>query len=270
MCPSLVDKEKIVRDQANRTFDVYLNRIRKYSTQLPDTILPPPSSTNTNGATPRMGTPQSDTSWTGWAISSFTNTISSASGEIEAKPSNTNLTRISLESRSSAPPAMSQDSIRPNPKSTFSQSKAPKKPVPPTLLRTATDQFFNDAQAEDDEIDEAWGDMGEDSFFDAPTAQAVSTPTPFDDAGEPDFAGWLTAQTKAKSKNPLPKGMAKPAVSTPINGRPGIARGASTGSIAAGTKTTSTLAKKAAPVTKSINLKPKDSTADDDWGDAWD
>ncbi|KAG9560357.1 ARM repeat-containing protein, partial [Aureobasidium melanogenum] len=40
ICPSLVDKEKIIRDQANKTLDLYLQRIRKYGQTLPDSVLP--------------------------------------------------------------------------------------------------------------------------------------------------------------------------------------------------------------------------------------
>ncbi|MCJ1243442.1 hypothetical protein MMC30_000639 [Trapelia coarctata] len=272
ICPSLVDKEKIVRDQANRTFDIYLSRIRKYGTTLPETILPPPNTATANGTTPRMGTPQTDTSWAGWAISSFTNKISTASGDIEAKPI-PSVSHAAQEPRSSsAPPKPSTESARP---STSSESnlhrKALSKPVPPTLMRTTTDQFFGDAQAEDDELDEAWGEMGEDSFFDSPTTPVITSPTPFDDGGEPDFAGWLSAQAQAKSKAPLPKGLSKPKPSPSVNGRPAAAKGASTGSVGAGAGPKKLAATKSiVSKAKVIDTKPKESAADDDWGDAWD
>lgn len=285
ICPSLVDKEKydsvtspgsmhtnrvrIVRDQANKTFDVYLSRIRKYSATLPETVLPPPNNAATNGATPRMGTPQNDTSWAGWAISSFTNKISTASGDIEAKPSPS----VAPEPRSSsAPPKPSTDVTRPLASSESNlHRKALSKPVPPTIMRTKTDQFFNDAQAEDDEVDEAWGEMGEDSFFDLPATPAITNPTPFDDDGEPDFAGWLSAQAQAKSKAPLPKGLSKPKPSPVANGRPAVPRCTGTGSVGEGPgprKLTST--KPSGAKAKVIDTEPKESAADDDWGDAWD
>ena len=135
-------------------------------------------------------------------------------------------------------------------------------------MRTTTDQFFNDAQAEDDEVDEAWGEIGEESFFDAPAASAVTSPTPFDDGGEPDFAGWLSAQAQAKSKAPLPKGLSKSKPSHVANGRPTPARSTKTGTGLSPKTLTAT--KPTVAKAKVINTKPKESAADDDWGEAWD
>ena len=290
LCPSLLDKEKydnhstplsrtmltstrIVRDQANKTLDVYLTRVRKHGTTLPETVLPPPSAGAINGAAPRIGTPQNDTSWAGWAVSSFTNKLAAASGDMEAKPSS-NATRPSQEPRSSSvPPRPSTESTRPNTGSaTNLHRKALNAHTGPVLLRTTTDQFFDVAQAEDDEIDAAWGEMGEDSFFDAPVTPAItSTAAIWDDGGEPDFAGWLSAQAQAKSKAPLPKGLSKAPPST--NGRPTTARITTTGTIGsgAGTKKLSTTITKPHIIKhQQIDTKPKESAADDDWGDAWD
>ena len=41
MAPCLLDKEKIVRDQADKGFDVFLKRVREVSKTLPETMLPP-------------------------------------------------------------------------------------------------------------------------------------------------------------------------------------------------------------------------------------
>ena len=70
--------------------------------------------------------------------------------------------------------------------------------------------------------------MAEDHFFDAPS-EHKPTPAPliiFDDGGEPDFEGWLNAQAQAKSKAPLPKGLAKPSAParTTTTGSVGIRR----------------------------------------------
>lgn len=138
-------------------------------------------------------------------------------------------------------------------------------------MRTKTDQFFNDAQAEDDEVDEAWGEMGEDSFFDSPATPAITSPTPFDDGGEPDFAGWLSAQAHAKSKAPLPKGLSKPKPSPVANGRPAVPRGTGSGSVGEGPGPRKLPSKQPSGAkAKVIDTKPKESAADDDWGDAWD
>ena len=109
--------------------------------------------------------------------------------------------------------------------------------------------------------------MAEDDFFDAPSEHKPppAPPVSFDDGGEPDFEGWLSAQAQAKSKAPLPKGLAKP--SAP-------ARTTTTGSVGSGAgakKLASTIAKpKPPPATKAISTKPKETAAEDDWGDAWD
>lgn len=146
----------------------------------------------------------------------------------------------------------------------------------PVLTHTSTDQFFGDAQDEDDAIDDAWGDMGEDSFFDAPFEQKPATPpdASFDDGGEPDFEGWLQAQVRAKSKAPLPKGLANPLSIQNPPGRPAKASARNTttgviGSGAAAKKLASTTVRSKVNNSKSISTKPKEGTADDDWGDAW-
>ena len=120
---------------------------------------------------------------------------------------------------------------------------------------------------------DAWGDMEEETFFDAPSEAApqkvTSASNPFDDNGEPDFAGWLAAQAgKKPGAKPLPKGLAKPAAARPAN----AGRSATTGSVGAtGTKkaaTTTTLKPKPA-VAKKIDTTPKAGADDEEWGDGW-
>ena len=219
-----------------------------------------------------MSTPQNDAGWAGWAISSFTNKINAASGEMQSKPSKaTPLRPSSTDGRPSLP------AVQNKPKTSTSVSNLHRQAVAgstaPVLTRTSTEQFFTDAQDEDDEIDEAWGEMGEDSFFDAPSNKSAPVPAPvtFDDGGEPDFEGWLNAQAKAKSKAPLPKGLAKPAAST-ANGRMPVTRTTTTGAVESGAgvkKVASTVVKPNVVTPKVIDTKPKEA-ADDDWGDAWD
>ena len=273
LCPSLIDKEKLVRDQANKTFDIYVQRTRKYGATLPETALPPAAIGPTNGV-PRMGTPQNDTSWAGWAISSFTNKLGSASGEMQSKPVNIIPRITSATGRASSVPPIA-DTIRPAitvPSASSLHKQILTKPSAPVLTRTSTDQFFNDAQDEDDEVDDAWGDLAEDSFFDAPSETAKPAPTPFDDGGEPDFEGWLNAQaqSKSKSKGPLPKGLAKPPPAA-SNGRPPAIKSTTTGSVGSGAgarKLASTVVKPKVVPTKVIDTKPKEEAVDD-WGDAW-
>lgn len=228
-----------------------------------------------------MSTPQSDAGWAGWAISSFTNKINTASGEMQSKPSQAPppLRPSSTDGRPSLPVAQNK------PKTSTSVSNLHRQAVAgstaPVLTRTSTEQFFTDAQDEDDEIDEAWGEMGgEDSFFDAPSSRsaplvpaAAAAPVTFDDGGEPDFEGWLNAQAKAKSKNPLPKGLAKPATTTTANtGRLPVTRTTTTGAVGSGAgvkKVASTVVKPNVVTPRIIDTKPKEA-ADDDWGDAWD
>jgi len=118
--------------------------------------------------------------------------------------------------------------------------------------------------------------MEEDSFFDAPAdaskAKTIGAANPFEDDGEPDFAGWLAAQAGKKAGGkPLPKGLAKPANGS---GRPVAARAASTGGVAgsgAGAKkaATTTALKPKPAAAKKIDTAPKDTGEDDGWGDGW-
>ncbi|PMD43945.1 ARM repeat-containing protein [Hyaloscypha variabilis F] len=284
LCPSLIDKEKLIRDQSNKTMDIYLQRIRKFASTMADTVLPPPGAVEASAAAPRMGTPQPSeaASWTGWAISSFTNKVSSAVGEIT-----TNQNPTPNGSANPARPSSAPLSTEPRkPPGTASASALHRQAVispPPTSARTSTssnaNDYFHDADAGDVEIeiDDAWGNMEEDPFFEAATdaskAKDIGTANPFEDDGEPDFAGWLAAQAGKKAGGkPLPKGLAKPANGS--TARPAAARAASTGGVAglgAGAKkaaTTTALKPKPAPA-KKIDTAPKETGEDDGWGDGW-
>ena len=144
----------------------------------------------------------------------------------------------------------------------------------PARVPTPTELYFKNSVEDDEEIDEAWGEMAEDSFFDAPAEikPKISTQISFDDGGEPDFEGWLKAQAQAKPRGPLPKGLSKPTTSVGSigNGRQAVIRTTTTGSVGTGIgakKLASTVAKPKSATTKAISTKPKE--ADDDWGDAW-
>lgn len=280
ICPALVDKEKMVRDQANKTLDIYLLRIRRYAQTLPDTIQAPVV-TMSNPSMPRMGTPSGNDAagWAGWAISSFTNKLASASGEIQPNATDT---ANGLRPSSVPPTAQEHVALRPSSSGTnisrkdilISQANKSKNPFNSTT--SPPESFTSDAPETEDFDAGAWGDDNNgdnatsakedddtaaafDPFGSIP-ANSSAPAVPFDDKGEPDFAGWLSAQSQAKSRKPLPKGLVKPATSAAS--RPTIAKSKSTGTA------TSTTANRAALV-KKPEVK-KAVVEDEGWGDAWD
>lgn len=278
LCVSLIDKEKMVRDQATKCFETYLQRVRKYGLTMPDTVIPsePPTGSTASAAPARIGN-QSDSGWTGWAISSFTNKIASARGEIASAAPNgsTMASTQSLPNSGRATPTVNVSSER-----SMASTSRP--------ARASTPQAAEDEVFQDDTLD-AWGTVDDDgdNFFDAATATsktsaATSAATPYDDGGEPDFAGWLAAQSAAKTqKKVLPKGMAKPSSSSgaTLGVRPsGPARSISagpTGTSSAGrnpviASSRAVTASPAKAVKKEIPKPKQPEPSEDDWGDAWD
>lgn len=259
LCPSLVDKEKVVREQATKTFDVYLGRVKKHATTLPDTALPPEPANPTATAPARIGG-QNDTSWAGWAISSFTNKLTAAKGEMDTATTNGTAPQThSLPGSGRATPAVQVHC----PASTVPAAIKP--PVSP--VDDVAD--FNDA---DDGLD-AWGEMDEDedNFFDAPAKNkptATAPTTSFDDGGEPDFAGWLAAQSKAKTSKVPVKGLTKTNAAK-LAPRPAAGRSSSAGTTTQKAASTNTIPK---TVVKKDVPKPKqpEPAEEDDWGSAWD
>ena len=259
VCPLLIDKEKLVRDQASRTMDVYVQKVRKAASEMPDSILPPPQAAG-EAQPARMGTPQTGASsgWTGWAISSFTNKISAAAGDMETangssipsgKPTPSPALGLKKQATASATSLHRQAVKSPPPNASGTSS--------PTASAVASAFFPEDVA---DDAGDSWGDMGDmgddDGIIDAPSATsaakasaAAASTTPFGD-DEPDFASWLAAQAEKKrpgANKPLPKGLAK-----------------STTAKKAITKPT------AKPVVaKKFDMKPKETEDDDAWGDGW-
>jgi SCY1-like protein 1 len=222
-----------------------------------------------------MGTPQNDTSWAGWAISSFTNKMATANGEMQAKPSTSQAQSRSTDARASSLPPRGDTSQFPHSASSAStlHRKAIVGPTATARAGTATEPLFNQAQHEHDGVDDAWGDMGEESFFDAPSEINTTAPAPalsFDDGGEPDFEGWLKAQAQAKSKLQLPKGLSKQ--STSGTGGRSVAASSRSNTVSAPAKQSSitTPAKGGGVTLKSIDTQPKDAGGEDEWGEAWD
>ena len=301
VCPSLLDKEKLVRDQANKAMEVYLQKIRAAASAMPDTVLPPPSQAGEAGAQqqPRMSTPQPGgtagsqaAAWAGWAISSFTNQLSTAAGQIQAGANNNGgaVTPTNPQQRAASPstPGLSAPPGTSSASSLHRQAVRSPQPPPTTISRSSSATaaaFLQGHQDQDPDADagedfeDAWGDMGDMDDDDAnggadawddPDSSAASPPStakngqraakaspapapaPFDDGAEPDFAGWLAAQSQKKKNplggggsKPLPKGLAKkPAAKKPA-------------------------AAAASAPKKKIDLKPKETEDDDGWGDGW-
>ncbi|KAJ8105015.1 hypothetical protein OPT61_g10436 [Boeremia exigua] len=107
--------------------------------------------------------------------------------------------------------------------------------------------------------DAGWDDAGADAWG-APNTAKPSTPAaaaPFDDAGEPDFAGWLAAQKKSTAKaKVLPKGMGK--ASTAAAGKAPVVKKAG-------------VPKKTVPAKKETQSKAAKKEEDEveGWGDEW-
>ncbi|KAH7025763.1 armadillo-type protein [Microdochium trichocladiopsis] len=298
ICPSLLDKEKLVRDQANKAMEVYMAKIRKAAAKMPDTVIPVTATQpTTEPAGPRMSTPQPSqaASWAGWAISSFTNQISAAAGQMEQTAA-TNGTASASSSMPGSPSLAGSDrKVTPSMSSASASAlhrQAVKSPQPSSLSLAspppgaAAAEYFKDPVDDDDDQDadfgDAWGEMGdmdddEDNNSGSSSTPKTTTTTSgttatkkksttsaapstssglgIDDGSEPDFAGWLAAQSAKKTGGvgkPLPKGLGKS--STTVAKKP-----------------TTTAASKPKPVVaKKIDMKPKDTGDDDDgWGDGW-
>lgn len=256
ICPSLVDKERMIRDQANKTLNIYLDRVRKYGTTLPDTVLPPPETVSAGGT--RMSTPQPGSQpggqWMGWAISSFTNKISAASGEIQPNGTATRSAVGLAPLQANGIPAHTAPTLH----------HAASAPVVPKVSSSLRSSGVT-PPAEDEDFGDGWGDMDNDDAVDPwaePTIPLTDSSKPgatsFDDGGEPDFEGWLNAQAQAKtsSKKPLPKGLAKKSVVLKPASRPAVAK----------TQSHSTAKTQKPAETKQAQVPTED---DDDWGDAW-
>lgn len=226
-----------------------------------------------------MGTPAADSSsWAGWAISSFTNKLATASGQMQPTTNGSaalGAARPGDQRSSSVPPRPSTDS-RPAVNRTLTPAAATV--VVPQSTRTSTSENPFDADAAADDFGAAWGDEGDgdDDPWGDPVEKstAASTAAAFDDQGEPDFAGWLSAQAAAKqtSKKPLPKGLAK---SSLAGSKPAATRSTSSlgakkpiigGSSGLGAKAP---AKKTVETKKPEPIKKQEEAEEEGWGDAW-
>ncbi|KAF3480258.1 SCY1 protein kinase [Arthroderma uncinatum] len=263
--PALIDKEKLVRDQANKCVDLYLHRVRKFSSTMADTAIPPQDRGNPSVVATRLPSPNNAaSSWAGWAISSFASKPGETKGVIEpiqptlpkynGKPVNDSMPNSRAASTA---PTIAQNAAR------FSQ------PITAPVSAAATPDLLE----EDDESNafEDWGAMDEaidddvevqeqeEAFLEttqSPSPALSPRPHHFADEGEPDFAGWLASQSRAKANKPLAKVVKK-----------SMASGNSSNTQA---KPTRAKPKAQLQPAKKIDTKPKDEPLDDDgWGDAW-
>ncbi|KAF3936420.1 hypothetical protein ABW19_dt0203549 [Dactylella cylindrospora] len=267
VCPALIDKEKMIRVQAQKTMDVFTARIKTLTANMPDTALPPtvPSDSNGNAAAPRMGTPQADAGWAGWAISSFTKTLGSVTGEIQPQSSGTppptgeNGNSLGLPSTSGSRPSSSRSA-------SASASTLHRQAVgssPPATTRGNSSLMVGGGADDDDDLD-AWGDMDDSP---KPAASETKPSTSFGrTAATTSNEDDLINSFMSKPKTTLPKGLGKKPV------------GASTVGTAVKSKPVSSrplTGKPAAVASKKVvaPVKPKVEEADADaWGsnDNWD
>lgn len=263
ICPALIDKEKMIRDQASKTMDIYLQKVRKAAAGMPDTALPPPQATDASTAQAATVQPgASGSSWAGWAISSFTNKLTAVAGDMQTASSPAP-TPVSPPSTAEArkPAAASASTLH---------RQAVASPPPASGLSTpgAASAIAGQFLPDDDDADDAWGDLKDDAgdageawgndddgfgtTSAASKAPAAASATPFGE-DEPDFAGWLAAQAQKKGPGKaLPKGLSKTTLAKkPI------------------TKTAAKPAAKpvAKPAAKKIDLAPKETDDDDGWGE---
>lgn len=223
-----------------------------------------------------MSTPQNDNSWTGWAISSFTNKLAAANGEIQ--PARNGVTPPPPDRASSVPPAVSKSlqpsmasrPARPTPNPTPSAPAVPRVSLSrPETPQVDEEDFAGDWGDMRDEVVDAWG-YPEDVPKPVVTQPATTTAkSAFDDDGEPDFAGWLDAQSKAKqTKGPLPKGLTK---SKPAAAPSAISRSTTAGATVAARAAAQAATAKPVVSKPAAKSAPTPATQEDeeDWGDAW-
>jgi SCY1-like protein 1 len=104
-----------------------------------------------------------------------------------------------------------------------------------------------------EDFNAAWGGGNEwAAADDDPFAPKATGSSNFDLNADPDFEGWLNAQSQTKGKKPLPKGLAKSKTSKASSGK-ALPK-------SAGKSTLATRSKQA----------PKPKADDEDWGDSWD
>lgn len=240
----------------------------------------------------------SDNSWAGWAISSFTNKLATAHGELQSRSNGTALSPglNGTSGRPSSVPAAralasptagtasGPPSSRPSLTSNNSETGriAASFKTSAAIAQADTDDwggFDNEGDAADDwGAGNSWGGL-DDDIDDEPnsdgavspvvehskqasisTGAAASSKANFDDEGEPDFAGWLKAKSTSTKAvgKPLPKGLGNSKSTASV--RPGATKTTGSNNASVGAKSTQS---KATTVPAPAEEDP------DDWGDAW-
>lgn len=265
---------RIVRTQATKTLEIYLQKIKALTASYPDTALPPSTNSSEIAPVPHMATANTDdSSWAGWAISSFTKKLNTASGEIERGPT----PNKSNDARPPFIPAISASRPTPlAPPEVTSASHLAKQEVTPLLL-----QFPREGGEDNEDNDpDGWGDLEEENFFDAPvepsnpkTSIAAITDTR---KGKGDH-GIVSNMSSVfeRSKSPLPKGLAKmsstvaAARNTPRTGF-GLSFPNTRENVVAPAKAAGTSRPIGAGKIETKMLQDPWDTGDEDWGDSWD
>ncbi|EWC45766.1 hypothetical protein DRE_05103 [Drechslerella stenobrocha 248] len=236
--PALIDKEKIIRTQAQKTLDVFLARIKTLTANMPDTALPPTigidangSGTAAGGTAPRMGTPQADASWAGWAISSFTKTLTSVTGEMQPQGSSVSTPADENGGNTLGIPSggASGNNSRPGSSMSTSASNLHRQAMgssPNSTVRSKSRDLLMDDDDDDADYD-AWGTMGDETAI---TPAAAEERPRFGSSG--GGFGKTAAATEDdvinsflnKPKPMLPKGLGKKAIGTAVKSKPVVNR----------------------------------------------
>ena len=292
-CIPYLHHDRVVRDQASRTIDVYTERIKSHAKSLPETVIPPPSAA-APGTAPLAKTAAATTeySWGGWAISSFTNKLSAANGEINTANTAATTNGIASDSArsSSAPPGRDRHGL-PVPSAAVPQTATASPLARHAVLSPAlpTPAVSSTASPADEADFDAWGDMN-DPWNDASAQQdsaffeAVNSNHPvmqparpgsgaesgigssgFDDGGEPDFAGWMAAQSQKKGVRTLPVGLGIPGPAGRTQRAAAVA-----GRVAVKRETGLRGAAKVTPALIPVPAAKEKSWEEDGWGDGWD
>jgi len=281
--PSLVDNEKLIRDQAAKTLAMYLARIATLTKNYPDTVTPasavgassPEAAVRAAAAGGGGESVVMPGGWTSWAVGTF----AAAAGQMQSRVTAVAITAEERPASAPLPKATTASSAnsRPQAKSTVSTSSAPQ-----------PGGFLDD----DDDLD-GWGALDEDNdtsnnydngetFFDAlekktgkklcgvtsskenkvastPASSAAASTGGVSSFGpksfslkneeEIDFEALVGAK---KGGRTLPKGLAKKTTSAPVVRRP------------ATTTTAKTMPPKKAPAPKKADAW---DDGEADWGD---